>query len=168
MAFELPSDLHPDVAPLAWMLGTWRGNGHGDYPTIDKHEFGQELIFTHDGRPFLQYLSRTWVVDDAGEHVREDMVETGFLRGTSDGKGTARVEMVVAHHTGVVEIYYGEASGGRLDLSTDAVARTESAHEVVGATRLYGNVEGDLLYAYDVAAEGHALQPRAWARLQRG
>ncbi len=46
MAFELPSDLHPDMGPVAWMLGTWRGNGHGDYPTIDAFEFGQELIFT--------------------------------------------------------------------------------------------------------------------------
>ena len=33
--------------------------------------------------------------------------------------------------------------------------------------RLYGYVEGDLLYAYDMAAMGQALQPHTWARLQR-
>jgi hypothetical protein len=53
MPFELPDNLHPDCAPIAWLLGTWRGNGHGDYPTIDAFQFGQECIFTHDGRPFF-------------------------------------------------------------------------------------------------------------------
>ena len=69
MPFEIPDNLHPDCAPIAWLLGTWAGNGHGDYPTIDKFEFGQELIFTHDGRPFFHYLSRAWIVDEAGETV---------------------------------------------------------------------------------------------------
>ncbi len=51
MPFELPEDLHRDCAPIAWLLGTWRGNGHGNYPAIDGFSFGQECIFTHDGRP---------------------------------------------------------------------------------------------------------------------
>ena len=69
MPFELPQNLHPDCAPIAWLLGTWRGNGHGDYPTIDAFQFGQECIFTHDGRPFLHYMSRSWEVDERGEKV---------------------------------------------------------------------------------------------------
>ena len=50
---------------------------------------------------------------------------------------------------------------------TDAVVRTESAKEYVAGKRLYGLVEGDLLYAYDMAAMGQELQPHTWARLQR-
>ena len=164
MAFELPDNLHPNCFPVAWMLGTWRGNGHGDYPTIEKFEFGQELIFTHDGRPFFHYFSRSWIIDEAGQKVREAALETGFLRCREDGE----VEFVLAHSTGVAEIWYGKAEGGKLELGTDAVARTESAKEVSGGTRLYGNVEGDLLYAYDMAAMGQPLQPHLWARLQRG
>ena len=45
--------------------------------------------------------------------------------------------------------------------------RTESAKEYVGGKRLYGYVEGDLLYAYDMAAMGQELQPHTWAKLQR-
>ena len=48
MPFELPDNLHADCAPVAWLLGTWRGKGHGEYPTIDAFQFGQECIFTHD------------------------------------------------------------------------------------------------------------------------
>lgn len=164
MPFELPDNLHPDAGPVAWMLGTWRGNGHGDYPTIEPFQFGQELIFTHDGRPFFHYFSRTWIIDpETGEKIRDAALETGFLRTKPEGQ----VELVLAHATGFVEIYYGHAEGGKLEITTDAVARTETAKEYVGGKRLYGNVDGDLLYAYDMAAMGQPLQPHIWARLQR-
>ena len=163
MPFELPDNLHPDCAPVAWLLGTWGGRGHGDYPTIDAFQYGQELIFTQDGRPFFHYMSRAWIVDEAGEKVRDAALETGFLRCQPGGK----VELLLAHNTGFVEIWYGDASDGKLDLTTDAVARTETAKEYVGGKRLYGNVEGDLLYAYDMAAMGQPLQPHLWARLVR-
>lgn len=164
MPFELPENLHPDCGPIAWMLGTWRGNGHGDYPTIDKFQFGQELIFTHDGRPFFHYMSRAWIVDDKGEKVRDAAIETGFLRCRPEG----RVELLLTHNTGFVEIYYGEAGDARMELSTDAVVRTDSAKEYTAGKRMYGYVNSELLYAYDMAAMGEALQPHLWARLQRG
>jgi hypothetical protein len=78
-----------------------------------------------------------------------------------------QVELLLTHNTGFVEIYYGTAAGGKLEVSTDAVVRTQTAKEYVGGHRLYGNVEGDLLYAYDMAAMGEALQPHLWARLKR-
>ncbi|MXG89888.1 heme-binding beta-barrel domain-containing protein [Nocardioides flavescens] len=163
MPFHLPDNLHPDCGPVAWMLGTWRGNGHGDYPTIEPYQFGQELIFTHDGRPFLHYFSRSWIVDEAGEPVREAALETGFVRCRPEG----RIELLLTHSTGFVEIWYGEAGDGKLELQTDAVVRTESAKDYAAGHRLYGNVEGDLLYAFDMAAMGQPLQPHTWARLQR-
>lgn len=163
MPFELPDNLHPDCGPIAWMLGTWRGNGHGQYPGIESFQFGQELIFTHDGRPFFHYMARSWVVDEQGEKLREGAIETGFLRAKPEG----RVELLLTHNTGLVEIWVGDAEGGKLEIVTDAIGRVEGAQEVTGGKRLYGNVEGDLLYAYDMAASGHELQPHTWARLQR-
>ena len=168
MAFELPSDLHPDMGPVAWMLGTWRGNGHGDYPTIDAFEFGQELIFTHDGRPFFHYMARSWIIDpETGEEVRKAAIETGFLRCKQTGMGVGKVEIVLTHNTGIVEVWIGNAEGGKLEIVTDAIGVTETAKPVQGGKRLYGNVEGDLLYAYDMAAMDQPLQPHLWARLQR-
>jgi len=54
-----------------------------------------------------------------------------------------------------------------VELHTDVVARTESAKEYTGGTRLYGLVEGDLLYRYDMAAVGQPLSPHLSARLKR-
>ncbi|MFC7493208.1 MULTISPECIES: FABP family protein [unclassified Nocardioides] len=163
MPFELPDNLHPDCAPVAWLLGRWGGRGKGDYPTIEPFEYGQELVFTHDGRPFFHYFARSWIVDSHGEKVREAAQEAGFLRCRPEGK----VELLLTHNTGFAEVWYGEAEGGKLELTTDAVVRTATAKEYVGGKRLYGNVEGRLLYAYDMAAMGQPLQPHLWATLER-
>ena len=56
--------------------------------------------------------------------------------------------------------------GGQFD-TTDAVARTQTAKEYTGGHRMYGMVEGDLLWAYDMAAVGQPLQPHLWGRLVR-
>ncbi len=163
MPFHIPADLHADLMPLAFLLGHWQGNGHGDYPTIEKFQFGQEIAFTHDGRPFLHYFSRTWLVDEGGAEVRSLALETGFFRPRPEGG----LEVVLTHPTGVAEIYYGTVDGAKIEIATDAVARTESAKEYAGGHRLYGLVEGDLLWTFDMAAVGLPVQSHIWARLQR-
>jgi hypothetical protein len=165
MPFEIPENIHELCAPLAWLIGTWRGNGHGDYPTIDAFQFGQEIVFQQDGRPFIHYLSRAWIVDDDGVVVRQAAQETGFLRPQAD----RTVEFVMSHNTGFVEIWHGEIHSDqpRFEMVTDTVARTATAKAYAAGKRLYGYVDGDLLYAYDMAAMGQELQPHLWARLQR-
>ena len=63
MAFTIPEGLHSDLNPLAWLVGTWRGKGRGEYPNIEPFEFAQEVVFNHDGRNFLNYFSRSWIID---------------------------------------------------------------------------------------------------------
>ena len=90
-------------------------------------------------------------------------METGFLRCPEPGK----VEFLLSHNIGFSEIWYGAADGGKVEMHTAGVSFTETAKEVTAGSRMYGNVEGDLLYAYDMAAVGQELQPHTWARLQR-
>ena len=92
MPFEIPSDLHPDLMPLAWLLGPWHGNGQGEYPTIKPFSFEQDVVFAHDTRPFLHYFSRAWITDETGERLRPGALETGFLRPAGEGQ----VELVLA------------------------------------------------------------------------
>ncbi|MGZ5390114.1 MAG: FABP family protein [Aeromicrobium sp.] len=163
MAFEIPADLHADLVPLAWLLGSWHGNGRGEYPTIEPFAFEQDVAFAHDSRPFLHYFSRAWITDDEGNRIRPGALETGFLRPTAD-KG---VELILAHPTGYAEVWYGTIDGPRLTLTTDIVARTHTAKEYTAGQRMYGLVEGDLMYAFDMAAEGQELQSHLWGRLKR-
>ena len=39
-------ELAPELAPLAWLLGTWEGAGVGGYPTIESFNFGQQVVFS--------------------------------------------------------------------------------------------------------------------------
>jgi len=98
-----PSDpaLHPDVAALSFLLGTWRGTGEGQYPTVDPFGYGEEMTFTHVGDPFLAYEQRSWSLEDGAPlHF-----ERGFLRG---GEG---IELVLAHPLGIVEVSTGKEVG---------------------------------------------------------
>jgi hypothetical protein len=166
----LSPDLHEALEPLAFLLGTWRGAGVGGYPTIGEFRYEQELAFSHDGRAFLHYASRSWLLDEAGARVRPAASEVGWWR---PGKEPRSLEVVLAHPTGVVEIYHGEVAFTKVELATDVVARTETAKEVTAFSRLYGLVGGedggerDLAYAVDMAAVGQPLQPHLSARLSR-
>ena len=103
MVFTIPEGLHPDLNPLAWLVGTWRGKGHGEYPTIKPFQFISETVFNHDGRPFLNYFSRSWIVDDDGEIIRPGASEAGFWR----IKPNNVLEVVISHNTGITEGWLG-------------------------------------------------------------
>lgn len=169
MAIELSTDLPTSLVPLAWLLGEWAGAGVVGYPTMDGDlRFGQEVSFSHDGRGFVAYTSRTWLLDDEGTMVRPLASETGYWRpvGPAPDGGTA-LELLLVHPTGIAETYYGSVNGPRIELATDVVARTETAKEYNAARRLYGLVEGDLLWVLDMAAVGRPLTSHASARLKR-
>ncbi|HYS30997.1 MAG TPA: FABP family protein, partial [Streptosporangiaceae bacterium] len=57
--------------------------------------------------------------------------------------------------------------GTKIEMATDAVARTATAKAVTAGKRLYGLVGTDLAYAYDMAAVGQPLQPHLSAQLKR-
>ena len=154
---------HPAIAPLAFLLGRWEGVGVGGYPTIDSFQFGQELIFSHNGKPFISHVSRSWRMAEDGTIGPPLGTESGYWRPQPDGK----LEVTLAHPTGIVEIYLGEISGTKIEMVTDVVARTATAKEVTGGRRIYGLAGPDLGWAYDLAAMGQPLQSHLSAMLQR-
>ena len=163
MPFELPSDLHADLVPIAWMLGRWEGSGKGAYPGTADFDFGQQIDVAHNGGPYLHYLSQTFETDDRGVAVRPLTMETGFWRPQPDGG----LEVVLCHPDGYAEVWYGSVTGAKIELATDAVVRTASADAYTAGQRLYGLVEGDLLWTFDKATEEQPLQSHLWARLRR-
>lgn len=167
MVFTLDTSLHEDLAPLAWLVGTWAGAGLVGYPTIESQRFGQEVTCSHDGRRFLRWESRTWLLDDDGHQVRPLATELGFWRpvtGTSDG---TNCELLLTHPTGFVEMYAGVAEPAKVELRTDGVMRSPDAKEYTAAHRLYGYVNSNLMWVMDMAAVGQPLQSHVSAELKR-
>ena len=66
-----------------------------------------------------------------------------------------------------MEIWLGRSTARRSSCSTDVVARTETAKDYTAGHRLYGLVDGELLWAYDMAAVDQPLQPHISAKLRR-
>ena len=165
MVFELDITLNPAVAALAWLVGRWEGAGVLGYPTIESANFGQELEITHDGRPFLEMSSYTWLLDDAGEKVRPLAREVGFWRVLENNE----VELMLAHPFGVVGMYVGRKDPDRpaIQLATDGVLRSPAAKEYNSGARMYGLVDSKLMWVMDMAAVGQPMQSHLSAQLKR-
>ncbi|REJ05945.1 FABP family protein [Microbacterium bovistercoris] len=195
--FDLPTDLPADLVPLSWLLGVWEGTGVIDYTADEQHlqgEFSHRVSFSHDGGPFLNYAATASFL--GGDAPVPLLAESGFWRlgrphGETDPgpallpptaeaapRSAADVEHLrteqgfplevsLAHSDGTLELYLGRIDGPRIDIATDAVVRTAGAKPYAAASRMYGLVDGHLLWAWDIAAFGSPLASHASARLAK-
>ena len=148
----------PALQPLAFLIGTWRGEGHGSYPGIEPFEYGEEVSFGHTGRAYLIYTLRTWHPDGSPSHH-----EAGFLRAVGDG----HYEMVLAQSGGRVEYAEGSLEGRRLELASREVVNTSSAHAVQAVIRILALDGDELRSELSMAAMLQPMQPHVASTLRR-
>lgn len=193
---DLPADLAPFAWLIGVWEGTGVIDYPvGD--TSLQGEFTHRVSFSHDGGPFLNYSgTATFTGDDDAVSIPL-IAESGFWRlarpaaetdagpallpplatpvaRTVDDVETLRapngafpIEVSLAHSDGMLEFYLGEIHGPRVDIASDAIVRAAGAKEYGSASRMYGLVDGHLLWAWDIAALGTPLRAHASARLAR-
>ena len=154
-------EMHPACEPLRLLLGTWRGEGHGDYPTIEAFGYLEEVTFGHVGKPFLAYSQKTRH-KDTGEPLH---AETGYWRPVASDT----LEVILAHPTGIAETTEGSfALHGdelRIKLGTCHIGITATAQEVTQVVRTITATPQTITYTLDMAAVGHPLQRHLEATL---
>jgi len=193
---DLPADLVPLAWLIGVWEGTGVLDYHADGNDYSG-EFAHRVSFSHDGGPYLNYAATAWIPGEGDAASVPLVAETGYWRlartATAADPGPALLpptaqapqrtasdveelrsaeggfplEVALAHSDGVMELYLGEANGPRIDIATDAVVRTAGAKNYAAATRMYGLVDGHLLWAWDIAALGAPLRSHASARLAR-
>jgi hypothetical protein len=156
--------IHDALLALLPLVGEWTGGGRGIAPSGEQFAFGQELSFVHDGRPFLAYRSRSWLLDADGGVIRQAWRESGFWR---PGAGPDDVEVVLASNTGEALVYTGRAGDQRWEIATMSAVGTPTAKIVDAERRLYALIDDELGYASELAPHERPLRPHLNARLRR-
>jgi hypothetical protein len=150
--------VHFGVQPLEFLLGAWRGEGTGQYPTIEDFSYAEEARFWHDGRPLIHYAQRTWSAQ-TGAPMHSEM---GFLR-IGPGGG---LELMLAHVFGIVEVEEGTLTGQRIELAATTMAFTSTAKHVDRLERVIQVQGGVLTYEVQMAAVGQPLHAHLRAQLR--
>ena len=147
------------------LIGRWRGTGVGVVArTGAQFRYGQQVTITHDGRPFLVYEARSWLLDEEGGLLRQAWRESGFWR---PGAGPDDVELVLASNTGQALVFAGAAGDQRWELQTVSAEHAPTAKDVDGERRLYAVTDGQLVYATELAPAGDPFAPHLNAALER-
>ena len=159
-----------------------------------EYEFSQRVVFFNNGENYLTYQSTVTLLGDDENILPSEMGYwrlaipaeeadhgPGLLPGIGDHSIQTRddleklrtkdgfaIEASIIHPSGISEHYLGNISSARIDLATGVgSSRPANSKEYAGATRIYGLVEGALLWAWDIAALGNPLVSHASARLER-
>jgi hypothetical protein len=144
---------------VAFLIGTWRGEGEGEWLEGEPFRYGEEMTFEDVGETYLAYAQRSWAVEGGAPlHL-----ERGFLRPA----GPARVELVLAHPLGVVEVAEGPLRDGAIELASTTVATTATGSPVTALRRrieVFGNL---LRYELHMATRGVPLARHLRGELRR-
>jgi hypothetical protein len=152
-------ETHEALAPLSFLLGTWRGGGTGEYPTIASFSYEEEVTFSHSGKPFLIYGQRTW---DPGTRAPLH-AESGYWRPGAGG----HLEVILAHPFGAAEVLEGSVEGRTIRMASLPIVTTSGAKQI-DATERDVTVDGDVLrYSFRMAAVGHPMTHHLSAELRR-
>lgn len=152
---EVP-ELHPDLGPVAFLLGRWHGEARSLW-LGDEIVFREETVFEHFGKPWISYRQQTWRADGLPSHG-----ESGYLAVKPDGS----VTLTIAQPSGVVEVSTGRAEGGRVEVDSARLALSEDAKPVTGVARsIFVEDEGVLAYLLRVSLNGEPLADHIAGRL---
>jgi len=91
------------TAKLHFLLGKWKGNGFGKFPTIDTFYYIEELTFECDGlNDLIHYEQKTWYKDNNSPlHW-----ESGFIKPIDDTNNA--FEISNSQDSGRVEVLTGK------------------------------------------------------------
>ena len=154
-----PSQLHEDLAELAFLLGAWSGTGEGVWPPGERFDYAEDVTFEFVGDPFLLYAQRSWSLDD-GSPIH---FERGFLRPAGPGV----VELLLAHPIGITEVAVGTVDDGVIELSSTAVSLAPTASPVTELRRRIQGRGDELSFELQMATEGLELRWHVGSRLTR-
>lgn len=164
------ANVHPLVAPISHILGTWTGIGNGSYPTVQPFQYFEKVTFAHNPiRPVVFYTQTTnKIVDGKPDPTTPMHSESGFFKVLPEGK----LEVSMSDSIGYATTYVGliEDTGRTLSLQSTSISGVPSAKQTSRITRVlkFSGAQLDTLnYELDMEAVGQPMQHHLDAKLTR-
>ncbi|MET0811861.1 MAG: FABP family protein [Microbacterium sp.] len=161
VSFSHDGGTYLNYAASAWLLDDSPASEAGERAHIP---LVSEMGYWRLSRTATDAEAGPGLLPPLGAPVARTADDVELLR---NAEGGFDIEVSIVHSDGVSELYLGAIRGPRIDVATDAVVRTAGAKVYAAATRMYGLVDGHLLWAWDIAALGRELSSHASARLER-
>lgn len=188
----IPDNLPVELAPVAWMLGTWQGWGmlcqEGEAPDLPVIEeiraeiCGTQIRMTtsvysatnRDGAeidPMLDSFQGLSALE-AGDLLREETMYLRVLPGSGElpqpGEYEPRELMGSAATTdGLAVLWAGVSMGPRVQMISDAIAREAHAQPIEHQGRMYGLVGGEMMWTQEHTLAGQETAVDISGRLAR-
>lgn len=160
------AELHSALLEVLPLVGSWAGHGTGVKPADGaSFSYAQRVSISHDGRPFLNYESHSWLLAPDGSVLRPAFRESGFLR---PGAEEDQLELLLASGAGIVSVFTGVAGDRRWEFAITALGFTPTAKQLAGERRLYALTgANELSYVSELALRQGEYRPHLNARLER-
>lgn len=135
---------------LSLLIGKWRGEGKGGFPTIDSFIYQKELIFEPAGTGnVIHFDQRTWHITPESPRSRPIHFQSGFIRLLENDER----ELVNSQNNGRVEVMWGRmipAGDNELHLFFESTAYNNDPR-MIKSTRELRVTNDKLSYIFDMA-----------------
>ena len=146
-----------DQGPIDFLLGTWIGEGAGDFPSMEPFVYEEEIGFAPAGGPVLRYTQRAWRAG-GGDQLH---TETGLWLAAGE------LLTVSIALPAVSEVCEGTVRGSSILLKSIGVTRSAAGPPLVATRRAY-RLEGSVLsYDIEMATSRVGLTRHVWGSLVR-
>lgn len=98
------------MEPFKWLLGEWKGEGVGGFPTMESFRYSDYMYLrlledSFENEPIIHFEQIAWVVEKDEKSFKH--WETGFIRPVNNQQ-SGSFEFHVTHNTGRIEVLTGD------------------------------------------------------------
>lgn len=145
---ELISGVHPNLAHLSWMPGSWRGIGFAEYLDGVKRDVEISMSFSSSGEEFISYVCDAVLIDLDGNKQQMVLSESGTWYGQAPNTVRLQVGLHESEFVPAIHTWHGKSVVANIEDAKITLARVDLKHE--NYMRQYGIGKDQFLFIHEV------------------